>query len=83
MQMEMCIKGNGKTIKHMEKEFILKLMDQPIQACGLKIFSMDLEYKNGMMDHPTKDNTMMEPSMVKENLHGLMALYMKEIFKII
>lgn len=58
-------------------------MDQPILVCGLKTFNMDLEYKNGMMGHLMRENIMMEQNMVKENLHGLMAQYMKEIFKII
>jgi len=67
----------------MEKEFILKKMGQLILVCGLKIYNMDLEYKNGMMDHLTKENIMMAQNMERVNLHGLMDQFMKAVFKII
>lgn len=50
----MFIKDNGKMIKHMEKEFIIIMMDQVIQGNGVKIFNKVMEYKNGWMDHHTR-----------------------------
>jgi hypothetical protein len=48
--MEMFIKDNGKMIKHMEKACIQIMINQAIQDNGFKIFSMDLAFKNGLMD---------------------------------
>ena len=52
----MFTKDNGKMIKLMAKEFMLKMMAQVTQDNGYKIFSMDSGYRNGLMIHHTKGN---------------------------
>jgi len=54
METEMSTKENGKMIKRMAKEYTLKMMDQVTQVSGSKIFSMDLESRNGQTDLLTK-----------------------------
>ena len=56
MPMEMFTKDSGKMIKLTVKEFILKTTAQVTQDNGYKIFSMDLEYRDGLMIHHTKGN---------------------------
>lgn len=56
MMMVMYTKEIGKMIKHMEKEFIFIRMDQAILDNGLKMFSMDTEFKNGQTVHLIKGN---------------------------
>jgi cell division protein FtsL len=50
----MYIKVNGKMIKHMEKVFIIIMMDQVILVNGSKIYNKVMEFKNGLMDHIIK-----------------------------
>jgi hypothetical protein len=90
MRMEMCIRASGKMIKLMEKESILKMMAQTIQANGSRIYNMDLEYKNGLMDRLTKGMIYVNIESIskalnkeKGNLFGLMDLSTKETLKII
>lgn len=54
IQMEMSMKGNGKTIKHMVKEYITTTTGQAIMDNGNKTYNKDKEYRNGMMDHHIK-----------------------------
>ncbi len=50
MEIVMYTKVNGKMTKLMEKEYIPKMMGQVIQENGFRTFSMDLGFKNGLMD---------------------------------
>ena len=54
MPMETSIKASGKMIRLMVKESILKMMVLVIQENGLKIYSMDLVSKDGLIVHPTR-----------------------------
>lgn len=52
--MVMYIKVNGLMIKHMEKVYIIIMMDQVIQVNGIKMYNKDMVSKNGLMDHIIK-----------------------------
>ena len=52
--METSTKASGRMIKLMVREFIQKMMAQVTQENGLKIYSMDLASKDGLMVHPTR-----------------------------
>lgn len=47
--MEMSMKVSGKTIRHMAKECIPKVMVRAIQASGLKIYNMASALRSGQM----------------------------------
>jgi len=79
MMMVMYTKEIGKMIKHMEKEFIFIRMDQAILDNGLKMFSMDMEFKNGQTVHLIKEIINMVIKMGMGDLHGKMVLIIKEI----
>ena len=48
------MKDNGKMIKHMDKELIIKKMGGNTWGNGMKINNMDLEKKHFLMDQSTK-----------------------------
>ncbi len=80
----MYMKGNGKMIKPMVKEYIITMMAQVIMDNGLKMFNKDLVFKNGQTDLRIKGiyynnlvNIIMDLNMVLENLYGLIGLNMK------
>ena len=50
----MYIKVNGLMIKHMEKVYIIIMMDQVIQVNGIKMYNKVMEQKNGLMGHIIK-----------------------------
>lgn len=50
MPMEIFTKGNGKTIKLMDQGFIHMLMEQSMKEIGLKINSMVMVQKPGLME---------------------------------
>lgn len=52
----MYIKVNGLMIKHMEKEYIIIMMDPVILESGMKMYNKDMESKNGLMAHIIKGN---------------------------
>ena len=54
MPMGMSMKVNGRMIKHMAKEFTLKMMVPVILGSGLRIYSMVLVSKDGLTAPPTK-----------------------------
>lgn len=80
MQMETYMKGTGKMIKLMEKEFISTKMEQPMMENGKKINSTDMELKHGLMGQYIKDTIVKVKSMGMENLSLPMVLSMKASF---
>lgn len=54
MAMVTFIRVTGKMTKPMAKEYTCIKMDRVTLDSGIKIFSMDLEYRNGWMDHLMK-----------------------------
>ena len=65
----------------MEREYTLMLMVRITMESGKMINSMGLVSSSGLMEQFTKDNTSKARRMEKENLHLLMARYIKEIFR--
>ena len=79
MRQGMSMKENGKTIKLMAMEFIQELMDQLILVIGMRINSMDLVFRNGMITLPIRENILKDINMELANLYGPMELFMKVI----
>jgi hypothetical protein len=84
----MFMKDNGRMIKPMVKEFILRMMDLAMLESGYKIYNMDLEFKNGLMVHHMKgknklnlDSIYKDVNMVTGSLLGQMDQFMKENFR--
>jgi hypothetical protein len=68
-------------IKLKEKENIYILMAHHIMEIGMKINSMVMEWKLGLMGLVIKDFTIMEKNKELDNLNGQMVLLIKEISK--
>lgn len=83
MQMEMCMKGNGKMIKHRARAYILMVMGLSTRACGKVINSMGLAKKYGQMVLNIKEIMYKEKNTELVNSNGLMDRFIKEIFSTI
>jgi 2-polyprenyl-3-methyl-5-hydroxy-6-metoxy-1,4-benzoquinol methylase len=77
MQMEISMKANGKTTKHMAMVPTSMQMVQHTWANGKMINNMVEELKHGQMVLSTKDNMQKVKSMVRALLHLLMVVYIK------
>jgi hypothetical protein len=67
MQTEMCMKGNGKKIKLMEKGSINIRTGQNTRDSGSMTSSMGSEYKSGLMGRGTREATRMEPKQERDS----------------
>lgn len=67
--MGMFMKASGKIIKLLEKEFLLKQMEDNIMAIGQMINSMDMERKFQRMAQNIKDNLFLEFVKAKQKLN--------------
>lgn len=82
-QMEMCMKDNGKMIKHRDRVYILMVTGRSTRVCGKVINSMGLARKYGQMVLNIKEITFKEKNMELANSSGLTDRYIKGIFSTI
>jgi hypothetical protein len=74
MQVEICMKENLLMIWHKDLVFIDMLMEVSMLDTGIKINSMALERKNGMMEVNIKAFIKMLLRKAKVNIVGLMVI---------
>ena len=76
------MKENGKMIRHMDMGFIIILMELVMKGIGLKISSIIMEMKVGLMEADMKGIMIWGRNMGKVCLFGLMNLLMRVSFLI-
>lgn len=81
MQQEMFMKENGRMIKLMDMEYIQELMDRLILATGMRINSMVLVFRSGMIILLMRGNISKDINMELASLFGLMEPFMKGILR--
>ena len=80
MVMVMFMKGHGKTIKLLEKEYISIITEQRIMEHGLKINNMDRPKKHGQMGLNSRVIMSWAKNKEKGFLIGKMEVNMKANF---
>ena len=79
----MFMKENGLMIKHTDMESIHMQMERSIKVTGKKTNRTGMEFKHGPIRLAMKEITSKARSKVLVNLHGQMALIIRENLKTI